>query len=66
MPKVGHRLRCSACGQRQRFGSSGSAAATRARREIAGITRFSDRRAPAAKRALNSFDDPISDLFKVG
>jgi hypothetical protein len=39
----------------------------RRRREIAGVTKFSDRRAPAANaKHASHFDDPISDLFKAG
>jgi hypothetical protein len=41
--------------------------ARRQRREIAGITKFADRRPPPQKRVNDSpFDDPIADLFQAG
>jgi len=78
MPAIGSTLRCSACGQRQRFGDGQTSTRVdvvnagrglqRQRREIAGVVRF-DRRAPAAnvqRVEQVHFDDPISDLFKAG
>jgi hypothetical protein len=39
----------------------------RRRREIAGVVRFSDRRAPEQKRVNDSsFDDRLDDLFAAG
>ena len=59
MPRIGQRLRCSSCNEVQVFGTR-----PRRRREIAGITRFSDRRAPAAKaKHASLLNDDISDLF---
>jgi DNA-directed RNA polymerase subunit RPC12/RpoP len=61
-PKIGQKLRCTSCNEVQVFGTR-----PRRRREVHGIVRFSDRRAPQAKaKHVSPFDDPISDLWKAG
>ena len=60
-PPIGERLRCTQCGQRQLFGTE-----RRRRREIAGVVRFAERRAPSLVPDQAPFDDDVADLFKAG
>jgi hypothetical protein len=59
MPPIGARLRCTACNEAQQFGTR-----PRRRRVIAGVTRFSDRRAPPIAPDGAPLNDSLDHLFE--